>query len=75
MGREVTETRQEEISGMELFTEVRRFQTSPVESQHRWTWLHRLEMLPDPSVEGAQVLDFQGGQDLLGDKVWREVIG
>ena len=58
---------QEEVPGMELFTEVKRVQPSPVQGGHWWTRPRIGEVPSNPGKEGAEVLNFQGVVDLWKD--------
>ena len=58
---------QEEVPGMELFTEVERVQPFPVQGVHWWTRPRIGKVPANPRLEGAEVLNFQGVEDLWKD--------
>ena len=59
---------QEEVPGMELNTKVARVQPLPIQGCQGGTWPRKGEAPAYPRVEGAEMLKFQGGKGLLGDK-------
>ena len=59
---------QEEVPGVELFSEVERVQQVPIQGGHRWTRPRKGEVPSYPRVEGAEVLNFQGVENSWRDR-------